>query len=289
MAELADCVKKRSILAERLPHVLALDNHVEHAVFEQVLGTLKTRRERLADGLLDHTRAGKTDQRFGLGDVDVPEHREARRHPARGGIGEDGDVRDLRVVETRERRADLGHLHERDGPFLHPRSSGPRHDDERRALGKGMFGGSRDLFANHNAHAAADETIFHGREQDGDAIDAPAGDENRVIEAGRFLAAAEPVAVLFRVGENERVVREKTGFDLFESLVVENRFRALHRAEAHVVVALRANIQVPDDLLRVEDLRTLAALRPEPLGHPALLDPPPAGASPFLNQLIRSA
>ena len=33
----------------------------------------------LADRLLDHARAGEPDQRLGLGDVEVAEHREATR------------------------------------------------------------------------------------------------------------------------------------------------------------------------------------------------------------------
>src|SRR5207245_6430391 len=50
---------------------------VDEAVFKHKLRALKTVREFLADGLLDDARAGETNQRAGLRDVEVAEHGEA--------------------------------------------------------------------------------------------------------------------------------------------------------------------------------------------------------------------
>src|SRR5689334_8604728 len=58
-----------------------VDDHVEHPVFEQELAALKTVWQLLADRLLDHARPGKSNQRLRFGDVDVPQHRKACRHP----------------------------------------------------------------------------------------------------------------------------------------------------------------------------------------------------------------
>ena len=39
-----------------------MHHHVDHAVFAQILGTLEYLRQLLADGLLDHARAGEADE-----------------------------------------------------------------------------------------------------------------------------------------------------------------------------------------------------------------------------------
>ena len=54
---------------------MAVDDHVDHAVLEQVFGALEAFGQSLADGLLDHARAGEADERAGLGDLHVAEHR----------------------------------------------------------------------------------------------------------------------------------------------------------------------------------------------------------------------
>jgi hypothetical protein len=46
---------------------------------------------------------GEPDERLRLGDVQVAEHREARRHAAGRGVGQDRDVGQARAVEPRER------------------------------------------------------------------------------------------------------------------------------------------------------------------------------------------
>ena len=74
---------------------------------------------------------GEADERLGLGDVHVAQHREAGGHAAGGRVGQDGDVGQPRAVEPRQRRRHLGHLHQRQRAFHHPRAAGARDDDDR--------------------------------------------------------------------------------------------------------------------------------------------------------------
>src|SRR2546426_7778626 len=64
--------------------VFARDDGIEKAVLQQELGGLKTLRQLLANGLLDDARAGETDQRAGLGDVQITQHGVAGGHAAGG-------------------------------------------------------------------------------------------------------------------------------------------------------------------------------------------------------------
>src|SRR5258708_33988639 len=66
-------------------HVFAVDHGVKHAVLQEELAALKTFRQLLADGLLDHARSGETDQRARLCDVQIAQHGVRGGHAARGG------------------------------------------------------------------------------------------------------------------------------------------------------------------------------------------------------------
>ena len=67
----------------------------------------------LADGLLDHPLAGKADQRAGLGDLDVAEHRVGRGDAAGGRVGQDDDVGQAGLLELGQRDGRARHLHQR--------------------------------------------------------------------------------------------------------------------------------------------------------------------------------
>ena len=73
-------------------------------LLEQELAALESFGQLLADRLLDDARAGEADQRLRLGDVEIAEHREARRHAAGRRIGEHGDVGQPRPIEPRRAR-----------------------------------------------------------------------------------------------------------------------------------------------------------------------------------------
>ena len=94
-------------------HFAAIDDEVEHAMLEQKLAALKSLGQLLANRLLDDARAGKADERAGLGNVQIAEHREARGDAARGRIRQNRDVGNVLLIEPRERRADFRHLHQR--------------------------------------------------------------------------------------------------------------------------------------------------------------------------------
>src|SRR5258708_22112903 len=83
--------------------VLAMDDGVEESVLEQKFGALKSLGKFLADGLLDDARTGESNERAGFADVEVAEHGETRSNATCGRICQHGDVRELFVVEPRER------------------------------------------------------------------------------------------------------------------------------------------------------------------------------------------
>src|SRR5437660_12287530 len=93
---------------------LAVDDGVEETVFEQEFGALKAFGEFLANGLLDDARAGESNERPGLANVEISEHREADGNAAGGGIGKDGNVRQSFLIHTRKGRANFAELHKAD-------------------------------------------------------------------------------------------------------------------------------------------------------------------------------
>ena len=72
--------------------LVAMHHHVDHAVLLEIFGALEALGQLLADGLLDHARARKADQRARLGDMHVAEHRVGRGDAAGGRIGQHHDV-----------------------------------------------------------------------------------------------------------------------------------------------------------------------------------------------------
>ena len=64
----------------------------------QVLGALEAVGQLLADGLLDHPRPGKADQRAGLGELDVAEHGVGRGDAAGGRVRQHDDIGQARLA-----------------------------------------------------------------------------------------------------------------------------------------------------------------------------------------------
>src|SRR5579862_8223741 len=79
--------------------VLAVDDGVEKSVLQQKLRALEARGQALPHGLFDDARPGKSNQRAGLGNVQVPEHGIACGNAAGGGIGEHGEKRQAYLIE----------------------------------------------------------------------------------------------------------------------------------------------------------------------------------------------
>ena len=100
----------------------------------EIFGALEAFRQLLADRLLDDARAGEADDRAGLGDVDVAEHRVGRGDAAGRRIGQHDDIGQPRLAQTPHGDGRARHLHQREHAFLHARAARGREDDERRAL-----------------------------------------------------------------------------------------------------------------------------------------------------------
>ena len=84
---------------------LAVHDHVDHAVLEQILGALEAFRQLFADGLLDHARRRRSRSGAGLGDLRCRRAwRRTRRRRRSSGSVSTHDVGQARLVQHRRRR-----------------------------------------------------------------------------------------------------------------------------------------------------------------------------------------
>jgi hypothetical protein len=93
-------------------HLAAIDDQIEHAMLEEELAALEPIWQLLPNGLLDNAGPCIADQRARLGDIQVTEHRKARRDTACGWVGENRNVGNALLIESCERGTNLCHLHE---------------------------------------------------------------------------------------------------------------------------------------------------------------------------------
>ena len=121
-------------IGQRRAQLVAMHHHVHHAVLPEIFGALEAVRQLLADGLLDHARTGKADERAGLRDMHVAEHRVGGGDAAGGRIGEHDDVGLARLAQHLHRDGGARQLHQRQDPLLHARAARGREHDEGRAL-----------------------------------------------------------------------------------------------------------------------------------------------------------
>src|SRR6266513_3126140 len=87
----------------------------------------------------------------------------------------------------------------------------------------------------------------------------------RIALAGRLLRLGEAVAVALAVAELERILRGDGGADLGRRTGIEEALEALARADAHVVTALGADIEVALELGAIEHRIAGRALDPQSL------------------------
>src|ERR1019366_2982700 len=64
-------------------HLLAVDHGVQHAVLKKKFTALESLRKFLSNSLFNHPRAGETNQRTGLGNIQVAQHGKRSRDSAR--------------------------------------------------------------------------------------------------------------------------------------------------------------------------------------------------------------
>src|SRR5262249_13849537 len=72
--------------------VAAVNHHIDHAVVPEMLCALEAVGQFLADGLLDDPRAGKTDERARLSDMNISEHRVGGGNSAGGRVRQHDDI-----------------------------------------------------------------------------------------------------------------------------------------------------------------------------------------------------
>src|SRR5262249_29776046 len=87
----------------------------------------------------------------------------------------------------------------------------------------------------------------------------------RVALARGLLGLGEPVLVAFAVAELQRIFRGNPGAELLGVARIEETLQPLAAADAHVMAALRAHIQVALELSTVEHRIAGGALDPQPL------------------------
>ena len=154
-------------------------------------------------GLLDDAGAGEADEGAGLCDVEIAEHGEAGGDAACGGVGHDGDVRDLRGGASRRAKPaeTLASCMRETMPSI------MRAPPEAEMMMSGVAGGERTVYSagdgltDDGAHAAADEGVLHDREDDTVGADVADGVDDSVVEAGLLLGFGEAALIGLEIGE----------------------------------------------------------------------------------------
>ena len=184
-----------------------MHHHVDHAVVAQIFRPLKTFRQLLADRLLDDARAGEADQRAGLGDVHVAQHRIRGGDAAGRRIGEHDDVGLARLVQVLHGDGGARHLHERKDALLHARAAGGGKQDERAAF---LHRGVETLdhgFARRHAERTAHEVEVLHADDDRQTVELAIAELHRVVEAGLAARVLETIEVAALIAKFQRIDR----------------------------------------------------------------------------------
>src|ERR1700739_288144 len=249
---------------------MTVDDGVEEALLKEKLRALEAFGKFLPDRLLNHARAGETDQRSRLGNVQIPEHGKACGHAAGRRIGKDADIRNARIVQLRQRSRDFRHLHEADDSLLHARPTRRCDDNKRLAPDTSAVDGAGDGLADNGSHGASGEGVLHGADHDRMRTELANGIENGVVQSGRLLRLAQTLLVGLQVGEIERIRRPKPTDDQFVSRI-QQQIQSLSRADLEVVLALGADIHVGLKVSLPDRLPASRTLHPQALGADTLL------------------
>ena len=101
-----------------------------------------------------------------FGEDDVPERGEAGRYSTVSGIGQHRHVEQAGIGKPAQPGADLGHLHQRVGAFLHAGSAGLTNDNQGAPVGDRPIYQARDFFSCCPAHASEDVARVHDSHSD---------------------------------------------------------------------------------------------------------------------------
>ncbi len=259
----------RGVQGQQQPQLVAqrgaLHDAVHKAMLQLELGALKADGQLAVDGLLDDARAREGHQGLGLGQDHVALHGEGGRDTARGGVGEDRHIEAAAVAEAPHGRRGLGHLHERGGALLHAGAAAHGEAYHGQPLFGGVLKATGDLLAHHGSHGAHHEVAVHHKEGAGHPLDGRAAAHHGVDLAALGAGSFELLDV---VGEAQKVAGRQVGVPLDEAALVCGELDAPARAQAHVVPAVGAYVEVRGDLLDVDHAVAAGALGVEAaLGH----------------------
>ena len=207
-------------------------------------------------------RTGETDQRAGLGDLDVAQHGEGGGDAAGGGVGEDDDEGQAGVFDQPCGDDGARHLDQADGAFLHAGAAGGGEHDQRRFLQRSELRRRDDRLAQTGAHGAADEREIHRRDHRLVAADGAVADEHRVIQVGGLAGFFQAVGIAFGVAEFQRIGDCFGQFDAGVAVLVEDPVQALDGGAAVVVAAIGADLHVGHEVFGEDHALAAGALAP---------------------------
>ena len=237
-------------------------------MLEQELAALEALGQRLAHRLLDHARTGEADQRARLGDVQIAEHRQARRHAARGRVGHHRDERQpLRAPGAPAPRWSSPSASATAAPpACARRRVAEKHTSAQRCS---MQWSTARLKRSPTTEPIEPPRNWNSNAQatTGSPCSLPASTTSASRSPVALLRLRQAVLVALAVLELQRILRRHAGADLADRLRVEERAQPLARADAHVVAALGADVEIALELGAVQHRIAGRALDPQALGH----------------------
>ena len=211
---------------------------------EEKLAPLEPLGQFLADGALDDARPCEPDERLRLGQVHVPEEREAGGNPAGGRVQEHADERQCFRLKSLECRYRLGHLHQAQDAFLHPGSAGGLKQDDGKPLTQRPFEQACDLLAHDAAHRATHECKEKGAPSDRPSVQVRTANFDGLFRVRGPARARQTLGIRASVDELERVRRLEIRVPFVEPALVEKQSSPAARVELVVAAAKRTHLEV---------------------------------------------
>ena len=239
-------------------HLFPLHNAIQKTMLKQEFRLLKTGRQLLTDGLLDHTGTCKANQCTRFCQNDVTQHSKAGRHTSGRRIRQHTDIKKAGIAVTADGCGGLGHLHERSHPFLHPGSSGANKKDHRKAVFRCPFHRSGDLFSHHFSHACHEKTAVTDAEGCRDSVDPSLSCEHSLIQSCFFPETGK----LLQISTvSHWIFFFQIGIPLFKASLIQHLLDPVAGMHSEIVSAAGTDILILSGLLHKNrsfaDLTTL--------------------------------
>ena len=116
--------------------------------------------------------------------------------------------------------AGFGHLHQRIYTFLHPRTTGSSHTNERAAIGYRTAHALYETFADHRSHRTADKTELKRCHNHRQSVHHPLHHHQRIIFTRGFAGGGQSVGIFLTVFEFQRVGGFDVGADFLATAFV---------------------------------------------------------------------